>query len=83
MIALESLFVNKRYKSLEKIASFEALQTITVTGAVFTPPLFEWTQMAFGKDVQLISTSGGTDIHTSCQLFILSDSLTGSKILYL
>ena len=66
-------------KSLEKIASFEALQTLRVTGAVFTPPLFEWTQMVFGKDVHLISTLGGTDICSSCRLFVLSYFLTSSN----
>jgi len=40
------------------------LQTITVTGAIFTAPMFEWTQMVFGN-VHLISTSGGTDICSS------------------
>ncbi|KAG6850135.1 hypothetical protein H0H93_000520 [Arthromyces matolae] len=31
-----------------KIGSFEALRVICCTGAVLTPPLFEWTQKAFG-----------------------------------
>ncbi|THU96731.1 acetoacetate-CoA ligase [Dendrothele bispora CBS 962.96] len=44
------------------IASFEALRTISVTGAVVTPPVFEWAFNAFGKNVHLVSTSGGTDI---------------------
>ena len=33
--------------------------------------------MAFGKDFHLLSTSGGTDICSTCQLFILSNSITG------
>ncbi|KIM45283.1 hypothetical protein M413DRAFT_441964 [Hebeloma cylindrosporum] len=49
------------------IASFESLRALKVTGAIFTPPMFEWTQEAFGKQVQLISTSGGTDI---CSAFV-------------
>ncbi|KNZ80854.1 Acetoacetyl-CoA synthetase [Termitomyces sp. J132] len=48
------------------IGSFEALRVISSTGAVLTPPLFEWTQKAFGEDrIHLISTSGGTDICSS------------------
>ncbi|KAG6900780.1 hypothetical protein C0993_002204 [Termitomyces sp. T159_Od127] len=44
------------------IGSFEALRVMSVTGAVLTPPLFEWTQKAFGENrIHLISTSGGTD----------------------
>ncbi|KDR75136.1 hypothetical protein GALMADRAFT_140674 [Galerina marginata CBS 339.88] len=48
-------------KPLE-IGSFEPLRAMGVTGAIFTPPMFEWTSEAFGKHVHLISTSGGTDI---------------------
>ncbi|KAF8904400.1 acetoacetyl-CoA synthetase [Gymnopilus junonius] len=49
------------------VATFEALRTLNVTGAIFTPPMFEWTQEAFGKHVHLVSTSGGTDI---CSAFV-------------
>ncbi|THU77195.1 acetyl-CoA synthetase-like protein [Dendrothele bispora CBS 962.96] len=44
------------------IASFEALRTMAVTGAVLTPPVFEWAFNAFGRNIHLVSTSGGTDI---------------------
>ncbi|KAK7005906.1 AMP-binding domain-containing protein [Favolaschia claudopus] len=47
-----------------EIASFEALKTLMVTGAVLTSPLFKWAQSAFGERVHVISTSGGTDICT-------------------
>ncbi|PPQ70292.1 hypothetical protein CVT25_014614 [Psilocybe cyanescens] len=46
-------------------SAFESLRTMCVTGAIFTPPMFEWTQEAFGKHVHLLSTSGGTDICTA------------------
>jgi acetoacetyl-CoA synthetase len=48
------------------LATFESLRTILCTGAVLTPPMFEWTQKAFGEQTHLVSTSGGTDICTSC-----------------
>lgn len=49
-----------------KIGKFDALKTITCTGAVLTTPMFEWTQNAFGKNVHVVSTSGGTDVCTAC-----------------
>ncbi|EDR11854.1 uncharacterized protein LACBIDRAFT_313724 [Laccaria bicolor S238N-H82] len=45
-----------------ELGSFEALKTISCTGAVLTLPLFEWAFHAFGGDVHLVSMSGGTDI---------------------
>ncbi|KAJ7497742.1 acetoacetyl-CoA synthetase [Mycena latifolia] len=48
-----------------KLAPFEALKTLAVTGAVLTSPMFHWTQRAFGPQVQVISTSGGTDVCTA------------------
>ncbi|KAJ3486434.1 hypothetical protein NLI96_g4244 [Meripilus lineatus] len=45
-----------------KLASFESLRVLFVTGAVLTPPMFEWAQQAFGNRIHLISGSGGTDI---------------------
>ncbi|TCD70349.1 hypothetical protein EIP91_003701 [Steccherinum ochraceum] len=45
-----------------EVARFESLRNMFITGAVLTPPMFEWTQQAFGPDVHLISGSGGTDI---------------------
>ena len=59
-------------KPLE-IASFESLRVIGCTGAVLTPPMFQWTHEAFGGNVHLISTSGGTDV---CSSFV-----TGTPIL--
>ncbi|KAF8893473.1 acetoacetyl-CoA synthetase [Infundibulicybe gibba] len=50
-----------------QLAPFEALRAIGCTGAVLTPPMFEWAQQAFNKDVYIISTSGGTDI---CAAFV-------------
>ncbi|KAF5386148.1 hypothetical protein D9615_002594 [Tricholomella constricta] len=48
------------------IGRFEALRVIGSTGAVLTPPMFDWAQQAFGGDrIHLISTSGGTDICSS------------------
>ncbi|KAK7043175.1 hypothetical protein VNI00_008529 [Paramarasmius palmivorus] len=48
-------------KPLE-IAPFQSLRILAVTGAVLTPPLFEWAFHAFGSRVHLMSMSGGTDI---------------------
>ncbi|KAH7876567.1 acetoacetyl-CoA synthetase [Lentinula edodes] len=45
-----------------KIGSFEGLRTLAVTGAVVTPPIFEWSQEAFGGKFLFVSTSGGTDV---------------------
>jgi len=45
-----------------EVARFDSLRNLFVTGAVLTPPMFEWTQQAFGPDIHLISGSGGTDI---------------------
>jgi len=50
-----------------KVASFAALRTISSTGSVLTPPMFEWTQQAFNPDIHLMSVSGGTDI---CGAFV-------------
>ncbi|THH30313.1 hypothetical protein EUX98_g3891 [Antrodiella citrinella] len=44
-----------------EVARFESLRNMFVTGAVLTPPMFEWTQQVFGS-IHLISGSGGTDI---------------------
>ncbi|KAF5351992.1 hypothetical protein D9756_007624 [Leucocoprinus leucothites] len=48
-----------------ELGQFNALKTIACTGAVLTPPLFEWAQYAFGGNIHLISTSGGTDVCTA------------------
>ncbi|KAJ3993507.1 acetoacetyl-CoA synthetase [Lentinula boryana] len=45
-----------------EIGSFEGLRTLAVTGAVVTPPIFEWAQEAFGGKFHFVSTSGGTDV---------------------
>lgn len=47
------------------LGPFTTLKKLLVTGAVITPPLFEWTQAAFGERVHVVSTSGGTDVCTS------------------
>jgi acetoacetyl-CoA synthetase len=51
-----------------EIASFEALREMTVTGAVITAPLMEWTHEAFGRKLHVGSSSGGTDVFCSCKL---------------
>ncbi|KAJ3555249.1 hypothetical protein NM688_g2685 [Phlebia brevispora] len=48
-----------------QLAPFDSLRVIMSTGSPLTPALFEWTQLAFGDSVQVVSTSGGTDICTS------------------
>ncbi|VDB96755.1 unnamed protein product [Peniophora sp. CBMAI 1063] len=55
-----------------EIGTFEALRVITVIGAVFTVPLFEWAHHAFGKDKLIASASGGTDI---CGCFVICSPL--------
>ncbi|KAJ3561037.1 hypothetical protein NP233_g10442 [Leucocoprinus birnbaumii] len=54
-----------------ELGRFDALKAIACTGAVLTPPLFEWAQYAFGRNVHLISTSGGTDV---CAAFVTGTS---------
>ncbi|KAH9910460.1 uncharacterized protein B0H18DRAFT_895537 [Fomitopsis serialis] len=54
-------------KGIEPLASFAALRTISSTGSVLTPPMFEWTQQAFNPDIHLLSVSGGTDICGACK----------------
>ncbi|KAJ6498846.1 acetoacetyl-CoA synthetase [Mycena sanguinolenta] len=55
------------------IAPFKALRTISSTGAVLTSSMSAWTQKAFGDNIHLTSSCGGTDI---CSAFI-----TGSPAL--
>jgi len=52
-------------KPLVDIGKFEDLRIVMVTGAVLTPPMFGWTQQAFGGHIQIVSASGGTDVCTS------------------
>ncbi|KAF9478796.1 acetoacetyl-CoA synthetase [Pholiota conissans] len=54
-----------------EVGTFEALRAMMVTGAILTPPMFEWTQQAFGKHVHIASTSGGTDI---CAPFVVGNT---------
>ncbi|KAG1752792.1 hypothetical protein EDB19DRAFT_1892832 [Suillus lakei] len=61
-------------KPLE-IASFEALREMTVTGAVITAPLMEWTHEAFGRKLHIGSSSGGTDVFCACKLSLDRPSL--------
>lgn len=57
-----------------ELGPFESLRGVFSTGAVLTPPMFEWTQKAFGERVHVISSSGGTDICGACKwLFALMD----------
>ncbi|KAF7376540.1 Acetoacetyl-CoA synthetase [Mycena sanguinolenta] len=55
------------------IAPFKSLRTISSTGAVLTSSMSAWTQKAFGDNIHLTSSCGGTDI---CSAFI-----TGSPAL--
>jgi acetoacetyl-CoA synthetase len=48
-----------------KLAPFDSLRSLIVTGAVLTPPVMEWAQEAFGNNTHIVSTSGGTDICAS------------------
>ncbi|KAJ7187744.1 acetoacetyl-CoA synthetase [Mycena filopes] len=48
-----------------QLAPFDALKCMVITGAVVTTPLFLWVQKAFGERVQIMSTSGGTDVCTA------------------
>ena len=52
------------------VGAFEALRTITSTGAVLTVPQFEWVHRAFNDRVMISSGSGGTDICCCCMCFL-------------
>ncbi|KAJ7497750.1 hypothetical protein FB451DRAFT_1163582 [Mycena latifolia] len=49
------------------IGPFEALKSLSSTGAVLTSPMFEWAQKAFGEHIHIVSSCGGTDI---CATFL-------------
>ncbi|KAI0297209.1 acetoacetate-CoA ligase [Multifurca ochricompacta] len=53
------------------IGKFEAIRTVTSTGAVLTAPQFEWAKSAFNDQATVYSGSGGTDI---CGAFVFSIS---------
>ncbi|KAI0062826.1 acetoacetate-CoA ligase [Artomyces pyxidatus] len=57
----------KGIKPLLDIGPFSKLRTIASTGAVLTPPMFEWVHEAFGERIFIASSSGGTDI---CAAFV-------------
>ncbi|KAG9316731.1 acetoacetate-CoA ligase [Chiua virens] len=44
---------------------FAGLREMAVTGAVLTPQLMTWTHKAFGGNLHIASTSGGTDVFCS------------------
>lgn len=48
-------------------ASFTALREIVVTGAVLTAQLMTWSQKAFGGNLHIGSSSGGTDVFCCCK----------------
>ncbi|KAF9042189.1 acetoacetyl-CoA synthetase [Panaeolus papilionaceus] len=52
-----------------QVAPFESLRTMMVTGAIYTAPMFEWTQAAFGPRIHIACVSGGTDI---CSGFVVA-----------
>ncbi|KAF8973045.1 acetoacetyl-CoA synthetase [Flammula alnicola] len=54
-----------------EIAPFESLRSMNVIGAIFTAPMYEWTQGVFGKHLHIMSTSGGTDI---CAALVVGSS---------
>ncbi|KAG0707114.1 hypothetical protein DFH29DRAFT_898504 [Suillus ampliporus] len=62
------------------IGSFEALREMTVTGAVVTAPLMEWTHEAFGKKLHIGSSSGGTDVFCAFVTSILSLPLHAGEL---
>lgn len=66
-------------KPLE-IASFEALREMTVTGAVTTAPLMEWTHEAFGGKLHVGSSSGGTDVFCALVSCVLSFPLHAGEL---
>ncbi|EIW83199.1 acetoacetate-CoA ligase [Coniophora puteana RWD-64-598 SS2] len=45
-----------------ELGSFKSMRLMTVTGAVLTAPLMEWTHAAFGNELCIGSSSGGTDV---------------------
>ncbi|KAH9987007.1 acetoacetate-CoA ligase [Russula compacta] len=51
------------------VGKFEALRRLSCTGAVFSPPQWEWAHRAFNDRVILSSGSGGTDI---CGAFLFT-----------
>lgn len=50
-----------------------------VTGSVLTAQLMTWTHKAFGGNLHIGSSSGGTDVFCSCQfpIFALVEMNTG------
>lgn len=58
-----------RFEAVE-IGTFETLRTISCTGAVLTPPMYEWAHGAFGGKLHLYSPSGGTDICSACKFIV-------------
>ncbi|KAF7357784.1 Acetoacetyl-CoA synthetase [Mycena venus] len=68
---------NQRINPLD-IGPFKALHTVSSTGSVLTSPMFAWTQKAFGGNIHLTSSCGGTDICSACELF---DSLEYTQML--
>ncbi|KAJ3774088.1 acetoacetyl-CoA synthetase [Lentinula raphanica] len=59
--------VKGRKLSPLKIASFQGLRALAVTGAVVTAPLFDWAHKEFDGKLYFVSTSGGTDV---CSAFV-------------
>ncbi|EGN99920.1 hypothetical protein SERLA73DRAFT_51824 [Serpula lacrymans var. lacrymans S7.3] len=55
-------FLAEVQAKVKNVEPFLSMRQMTVTGAVLTAPLMEWTQNAFGKHLMISSSSGGTDI---------------------
>ncbi|KAH7927543.1 acetoacetate-CoA ligase [Leucogyrophana mollusca] len=66
-------------KPLE-LGFFESLREMTVTGAVLTAPLMEWTHEAFGKQLHIGSSSGGTDVFCAFVTSVLSFPLHAGEL---
>ncbi|KLO17840.1 acetoacetyl-CoA synthetase [Schizopora paradoxa] len=62
------------------LAPFDCLRAVFSTGAVLTPPMFEFAQQAFGPNVHIASGSGGTDICCGFVGAILSEPVYAGEI---
>jgi hypothetical protein len=56
------------YILIVEIAPFPALRMISISGAVFTAPMYRWVYDVFPKYIYLGNGMGGTDICALCKL---------------
>ncbi|KAH0827977.1 acetoacetate-CoA ligase [Lanmaoa asiatica] len=66
--------------SLHHPAPFTGLREITVTGAVLTAQLMTWTHKAFGGNLHIGSSSGGTDVFCAFVTAVLSFPLYAGEL---